>query len=539
MRPQALFAALAEIADEHDRDHAAELLVIPVLTDELESRRALLSEIAEFLGGMLLDATTGEYDEEIDAYDNALVRGAVQAGLSFDRRAGGRTELDLAFSAGRLDASLRTRNRQVTVPSTAETHLMAIARALFDVRLLDHELAVLLYDENPFDDDVQHAVLGMLTGLGRQPGVRLGAARTLVPFLRSAGLDRARHCRLHRGVRYSLEGASLVRRNRASHLTDVVRKLTASRIQPVVLFLGAGFSASSSMPIGNSMRNDTIRRICEFPDRHDGRSDEELAAELYRFADTPGRDLLSNQEQLIGEAEFIRNATLEQATRMERDLLEVAVPRTILDLQARHNRILGDSHFRLGDAVYAMHKLIDDGRRIVLVTINFDELIEHEHTDALDIAVDDDDFHRLAPILERMRQGEAHPDARIPLLKLHGTINRPDTCVVTDAQTRSGITPAKTEALMSLVRDVPALESVPWVYVGASMRDIDLDRIFGLREFNKIVSERWVMPWIDESVQRFVDGKNRSWARHESLLERTVTETADSFMQTLAEAAWQ
>jgi len=172
---------------------------------------------------------------------------------------------------------------------------------------------------------------------------------------------------------------------------------------------------------------------------------------------------------------------------------------------------------------------------MVLVTINFDELIEHDHGDALDIAIDDDDFVRLAPILGGMRQGSAHPDAKIPLLKLHGTINRPETCVVTDAQTRSGITPAKTEALMSLVRDVPPLSSVPWVYVGASMRDIDLDRIFGLREFNESVSERWVMPWLEPSVRRFVDGKNRSWAAHESLLERTVTETADSFMRTLAD----
>ena len=534
MRPQALFAALAEIADEHDRHLGAELLVIPVLSDELETRRALLTEVAEFLGGVLLDLTTGEYDQAIAAHDHPVLRGAVQTGLTFDRPGGGRTELQLSYGGGRLDASLRVRDRLVTVPSPVESQLMAIGRALFDERLVEHELAILLYDENPFDDVVQHAVLGMLTGLGRQAGLRLGAARTLVPFVRAAGLDRNRHCKLHRGVRYSLEGASLTRRHRTRHLVDVVRKLTAPRPQPLVLFLGAGFSASSSMPIGNSMRNATIRRICQLPD-HEDFSDVDLASGLFRFAGAPGRDLLSNQERYIGEAEFARSATLEQAARIERDLLEVSVPQTILDLQTRHNRILADQHARLGDAVYAMHKLIDDRRRMVLVTINFDELIEHDHEDALDIAIDDDDFGRLAPILARMRRGEDHPDAKIPLLKLHGTINQPDTCIVTDAQTRSGITPAKTEALMSLVRDVPPAESVQWVYVGASMRDIDLDRVFGHREFNDSVSERWVMPWPEESVRRFVDGKTRGWEARESLLERTVTETADSFMRVLAD----
>ena len=67
------------------------------------------------------------------------------------------------------------------------------------------------------------------------------------------------------------------------------------------------------------------------------------------------------------------------------------------------------------------------------------------------------------------------------------------------------------------------------------MRDIDLDRIFGAREFNESVSERWVAPWPEDSVRRFVNGKNRWWAAAgETLLDRTVTETADAFMTTLA-----
>jgi hypothetical protein len=107
--------------------------------------------------------------------------------------------------------------------------------------------------------------------------------------------------------------------------------------------------------------------------------------------------------------------------------------------------------------------------------------------------------------------------------------------VATDDVTRSGITPPKREALMQLVRDVPEGSHVPWVYVGASMRDIDLDGILGQREFNESVSERWVAPWPEMSVYRFVYTKNRWWAAQgQTLLSRTVTETADAFMNALA-----
>ena len=227
--------------------------------------------------------------------------------------------------------------------------------------------------------------------------------------------------------------------------------------------------------------------------------------------------------------------TLEQAARIERDLLEVPVPRTVTDFQARHNHRVQITHFRFGDAVYALHQLVDDRRRLVLVTVNFDELPEHGHHDLLDIAIEEDDFARLTPILAEMRKGAEHPEGKVPLLKLHGTINVPETCVVTDTETRSGITPAKREALMSLVTDLPEGHMIPWVYVGASMRDIDLDRIFGAREFNESVSERWVSPWPEDSVRRFINGKNRWWTARQTLFDRTVTESADSFMQALAE----
>jgi|GEM_PF-886963 len=534
MKPQVLFEALAEIAGEHEQNPSDDLLVVPVLTDELETRRDLLGEVAEFLGGTLLDVSSGLYDQPIGAYDDPALRGAVGAGLSFQHPGGGRSEISLSMVDGKIESTLRSRGRVVTVPSPAETQLLAISRALFVERLAEDELAILLYDEKLFDDDTQAAVLNMLTGLGRQARIRLGGVRTLVPLIRSTGLDRARHCQLHRGVRYSLNGRELVRRHVASHLDDTIRKLIVPRPQPLVLFLGAGFSASSNMPVGNSVRNDTIRRICQIAD--DGHSDEQLAATLFRFATAPGRSLLTNDEIELGEDRFANSVTLEQVVRIEKELFEESVPRTIQSLRQHHNNIIGDSSTRFGDAVYALHRLIQQKRNLILVTVNFDELAEHGQNDAVDIAVEDSEFAALVPILSGMKSGGKHPEGKIPLLKLHGTINSPETCVAADDQTKSGISPQKAQALMALVTDLSAEQRLPWVYVGASMRDIDLNRIFGANEFNDFVSERWVAPWPEASVQRFIDSQNRWWkALGQSLFDRTVTETADAFVSVLAE----
>jgi hypothetical protein len=534
MKPEVLFEALAGVAAEHARNMSSDLLVVPVLSDELESRQGLLREVAEFLGGRLLDVSSGAYDEQIRAYDDAALRGAVEVGLAFTHPGGGETRLELNYSDGILDSTLHSRGRPVTVPSPAETQLMAISRALFEDRLTDDELAILLYDEKVFDEDSQKAVLSMLTGLGRQKGIRLGAVRTLVPLLRSTGLSRSLHCRRRRGVRYGLGGDVLIRRHTDRHLTDTVRKLVVPREQPLVLFLGAGFSASSGLPVGNAVRNRTIRRICQIDG--DDLSSEQLAATLFRFASEAEKPLLTNAESDLGEAAFASSVTLEQVVRIERDFFEESVPRTIETLRKHYEAVISQPNARLGDAVYALHRIIAARRRLVIVTVNFDELPELDNGDHLDVAVEESEFTQMVPVLEGMKVGAQHPDGKIPLLKLHGTISRPETCVVTDEQTRSGISPAKAQALRSLVSDLTDDSRVQWVYVGASMRDIDLNRTFGENDFNERASEWWVVPWVEPSIQAFVDQTQRWWrGSGETLYDRTVTETADTFMSQLAD----
>lgn len=446
MRPADLFSVLADIAGEHEStppDGPSQ--VIPVLVGALESPRQLLEQAAELLGGVLLDLTSGKFAGPIAAYDDSGLRAEVGTALSSDRPRT-RIDLELTYSGGTIDAQLRRNGVVSTVPSSADEELLAMARSLFDERLERCEMAMLLLSENSFDQPNRQRVLQMLTGMAGRNALRLGSARTLAVFIQSDELSVSRHCQPQHGIRFSLIGDRLIRRNRFEQMGDTVRKLVVPRDQPLVLFLAAGFSVSSGMPFGNGLRDEAIKRICEL-DPADTRKDEELALVLYDHATSGGRTWLSAREIVLGRHEFARTVTLEQVGRIESDALDVPVPPVLTELKQLHDDRLASTD-PLGQAVYELDRVIAWGGRLVLITVNFDELIEHEHADRLDIAVNDDDFLRLTPILDEMRKGGDHRDGKIPLLKLHGTISQPETCVVTDEQTRSGISEAKQNALL-------------------------------------------------------------------------------------------
>jgi SIR2-like domain len=535
MRPTDLFAVLAGVAAEHAAVRSdGPSQVIPVLVGALESPRDLLEQSAELLGGILLDLTSGNFASAIAAYDDSGLRAEVETALS-STRPRTRIDLELSYSSGEIDARLKRNGTLSTVLSAADEELLAVARSLFDERLLRCEMAILLLSENSFDRDNRHRVLQMLTGLAGRRDLRLGSARTLVVFIQSDELSVSRHCQPKRGIRFSLIEDRLVQRNPFEQMGDTVRKLVVPRDQPLVLFLAAGFSVSSDMPVGNGLRDEAIKRICEL-DPTDSRRDEELALVLFEYATSGGRTWLSSRELGLSSEEFARTLTLEQVGRIEAESLDVPVPPVLTELKRLHDARLtsGDP---LGRAVYELDRIIERSPRLVLITVNFDELIEHAHPDRLDVAVSDADFVRLKPILEAMREGGNHPDGKIPLLKLHGTISRLETCVVTDEQTRSGISEAKQNALLALVSGLDSSSAIRWTYVGASMRDIDLTHVFSLGPFAQGANERWVAPYLEPSVELFVANTQRFWTGRENLLSRTVTETADAFMAELA-ARW-
>ena len=183
-----------------------------------------------------------------------------------------------------------------------------------------------------------------------------------------------------------------------------------------------------------------------------------------------------------------------------------------------------------------MTEIIRSGRKLVICTVNFDELLETAASGACEVFATDDDFER-AP--DHLMQYLAGSDSKVPLWKLHGTISNLESCVASDDQTLLGLSDHKREALEALISSGDARRPAPWMYVGASMRDSDLTPIWARPDFAAIVREYWVMPFSVDSVRDFVDlYRAEAWRqqRTRSFDQRLVTETADTFLKLLAGA---
>lgn len=530
MRGPDLLQTLADVGYEHaqPRRSGDKMRVVTALVTGLDTPVTLLQEAAAQLGGVLLDCTGGEFDSAVDGFDDSALRGDITAALAIRDQG---LEVELLYAGGSVDAALREHGDILTHPTDGQQHLLAVARAVQDARLATNEFAVLLYNETILDYGARAAVLSMLTGLAESQTTLGGGTRTLLVLIRSAGLDIGEHCNWPHGVRYCLEDSSLVRRHPPDVLPTQAGRLSRQRQRPLVLFLAAGFSASSGMPVGNALRDDAIRRLTGETDPTLG--SDQLADSLYDWA--AGRELLSPLEQSIDRERFVTTLALEQVVRMEIEETQERPPRTMRDLKDHHDERLGSGE-PFGQAVYALKDILERDAPLILITVNFDELVEEVARAHLDIAVTDDEFRTITPIIEAMQRGDTHPRGQTPYLKLHGTISDLDTCIATDDATRSGLSAAKRDALIALTAGLDANNPLWWIYIGASMRDIDLQHnVFGHTEFYEGVQEWWVSPTMVSSVEAYLDAHSRAWRENGgTLFRRTITETADSFLQQFA-----
>ena len=125
------------------------------------------------------------------------------------------------------------------------------------------------------------------------------------------------------------------------------------------------------------------------------------------------------------------------------------------------------------------------------------------------------------------------PERPIPYIKLHGTIEDLTSIVADVESVASGFERAVEEGLELLISDT---DPIPWVYVGHSMRDLDLQQIVAAKRFALGTKETWVDPILADSVERFA-AKNRDsfWERagRPNFVLRRVTATADRFFAEL------
>lgn len=103
-------------------------------------------------------------------------------------------------------------------------------------------------------------------------------------------------------------------------------------------------------------------------------------------------------------------------------------------------------------------------------------------------------------------------------------------------QTERGIGEAKFHALRALLNDPPRM----WIYVGASMRDLDLGPVLGDENFARGLDERWVAPYLVDTVDTFALRRQPYWGdtQFKTIQDRLITETADAFFDALS-ATWR
>lgn len=533
---------LVDVLDETERAGSGALSVIPVVVkDDLAPLIPVLVEVCRFAGYPILVAEGVADGLDISGRSGSLdstLKGMVEA-IAVDPTSSGRP-VNLVVDT--TDDVLTVRVGTNPAPTNpGDRNQLGLLTALLDPDIRRHQTAVLVYDETLMSDDSKERLwtflLDDLTALG-------GNIRSLLVFVGCATFDYSRHCREGKAARWAFQDGDVRWRQRWQSDLGAIARVAAST-EPLVLMLGAGVSMSSDLPLGNDLRDEALARLV--PDLANlGAEFKEQAAEL--FQQTASKHRLMPSELGITEDEFIAGLTLERVLREE--ARRCARGETLPTLVAFHERQL----LRLdhpGPAVQDLRELLRMRERLVLLTVNFDQLVEHgaivlgpsevdpylhktcgpSDPPAVRLFVTHDDFAKFPDYYEKYKvDGGA-----VPYVKLHGSSERPDTVRANVDVTLPGLGEEAARMLRSLIPSPGG--STDWVYVGCSMRDPDVTDITRTQEFSHRSLEQWVSPLVDPHVEQWVAAIRqpawRSASLPESLRERTITQTADSFFKHL------
>jgi hypothetical protein len=407
--------------------------------------------------------------------------------------------------------------------------LVGFGAALQDERLRRSEIAVLAYDEGVLDGSAAEDIWALVCL--HLPGMDFGRLRTLIVLAHAPEISPGRHYGRFNSARYVLRPGGPTERRPWDVDREEIRRLSEEAQLPIVLFLGAGFSASSrtadgrTLPMGNTLRDRALRRLIG-----DFDSDQDAADKFRVFCSS--RQVLLPGEETMSREEFRRALTFERVLNLE--LAEHPSERG--PTLERFAEQVEEAKQDPGPAVHGLRELLAAGDRIVLVTVNFDELVEHVCENLVTAIAGEQAFEAAATVV---RDYIAAPPGAVqpaPLLKLHGTLSDPDSLIATANSVALGLSEEKIaalEQLLGLDRHSPRL----LFYVGASMRDRDISQLIGLRRYGERLEEWWVAPALDDSVETFINANRlRLWtSRGQDIrpISRCITVTADVFIAEL------
>ena len=349
------------------------------------------------------------------------------------------------------------------------------------------------------------------------------AIKTFVPIV-AGRVDYPRHCAGTPSARFAVIGESLRTRKIAqSNMGGKLLDIAPDRATPLVLFLGAGASASAGIPVGDALRDSSIERIV-------GPSPGADMAEVFRLWARDHHRLLPSETDLTPR-QFAARLTLERVLREEfRKDRERGQDRAESQAVKELAHFCQEALDRVPRGREALQQLIAEHPRCVVITVNFDRQIEEGLDPPYRVVVTPDEFDVAAELVGSRLRGETD---EIPILKIHGTIDRPETLVADIDETELGL-PTAMRSVLEGIFEVAADEQkcpVRWIWAGCSMRDIDVNQWMRTKDCRQIY-DLWVDPLPGPTLDRFVEERRSDLLP--ALEDHKITELPDVFFPALA-----
>lgn len=505
------------VAQWHEAAPPGTVSLVPVVVDDLDAALSFFAPLSHELGGVVLDCRDADLDGPVPSTADPVLRAAVTSQL----RDGTGRYVDITDLSGDLIDAQWQNPASGPTPSGGERTVLALARAVLHQDWVNREFVVIAYPGSVIDLPFQ----ARAWGLGTQHLRHLPhpTVRTVVYLVESA-LSVSIHGDVDTGFSLALDGQRLLRRTGRDNLNGWARVL-ADDPQGVVLFLGAGFSASSRLPLGNGLRDSAIKRLLGIEDSSFIDS-MELARRFHTWV-RPRHGWLTSAEERLTELQYATTLTLEQVIRAEQHIFP-ELP-TLQAFSRRHAQVISAP----GPAVVDLGEMLTTAasRRLILTGVNFDEMVEAHTPAPLRVFATDADFADAPNYLVDYYAGRV---TDIPYLKLHGTIGNLESCVVSAEQTERGLSQPKLDAVRALFPTASG-QVRRWVYVGASMRDRDLARVFQESDFATRTDELWVAPWLVDTVEDYMRSRESFWRDrpHKRGDDRLISATADAFLDAL------
>lgn len=511
-----LDVALLELAQrivlQHER-HLPEdpVLVLPSVHDAMETDHPALEAIVARYGGRYIrcDDEAGELHQARAPINHAMAEHVAQLcanrGLQVTVEDGGGRVTVTADNSAEATGSLPTFLRVLSTLASSE---------------LDAPLVVLSYPLDGLDDE--RAPLLWEATLAPE-WFAPPELRTFVPIA-GGSVNVPAHCNRQEGsVRLVVREGELIERAPQRLLGDSLRQIVDGVDRPLVLFLGAGASASSNLPQGNRVRDTALAALT-------GRSigSDDLIPAFRQWLTDHERWMNDERDQTLEV--FVRNLTLERVLREEFYQLS-GRPRTDSVTVQSMQRSCALALDRLPIGRKALWALAAELPRLVVATVNFDEQIEVGMEADHIVVVGPEQFAEHRDLIVRRLHGEPVP---LPILKIHGSIDQVDTMVADINTTSRGLPPEIVATLDAMLAAAPYLT---WIWIGCSMRDADLGQWLKSKDggANKDLQEWWVDPLPPNSLKAYAwERRVKEWAQmDQQLRDRVITETSDRVLDEL------